>query len=87
MINSTRCLYRCTLVLAFEALKLLNLVTCMLAHLAWSFMPLRYPDLWNLNSSILSLSQYSILLSFMTSSLVFLLETGIFANLFMLVLI
>ena len=68
MIGSTSCLYRCTLVLAFAALNLFNLVTCMLALLAWSSIPLGYPDLLNLNPSILALSLYSTLLLSMTRS-------------------
>ena len=64
MIGSTSCLYRCILVLAFAALNLFNLVTCILAPLAWSYTLLWYPDLLNLNPSILALSRYSILLFF-----------------------
>ena len=53
--------------LAFVVLNFLNLVTCMLALLAWSSLLLEYPDPLNLNPSILALSLYSILLLFMTS--------------------
>ena len=54
---------------------------------ACSSTPLGCPDLLNLNPSIMALSLYSTLLLSMTSSWVFLHETGITANLFILVLI
>ena len=87
IIDRTKFLFRCTLLLASAAMNLFNLVTCKLALLAWSSIPLGYSDLLSLNLSTLALSQISILLLSMISSWVFLLETGITANLFMLVLI